>query len=85
MINNKIREQLPEDAVVFDNHSNDNSIIGITLDGRVIYSIEAMIREFADEECCTDLEAIEWIEYNTVRTLPYAGDKAPLIVSTEVY
>ena len=28
----------------------------------------------------TDTEAIEWIEYNTIRALPYAGEKAPIIM-----
>jgi hypothetical protein len=25
-------------------------------------------------------ESVEWIEYNTIRALPYFGDDAPIIV-----
>lgn len=27
-----------------------------------------------------DTEAVEWVDYNTVRALPYMGDGAPIIV-----
>ena len=27
-------------------------------------------------------DAVEWIEYNTIRSLPYAGDKSPIIMYT---
>lgn len=28
----------------------------------------------------TSEEAMEWIEYNTIRSLPYAGSSAPIIM-----
>lgn len=28
----------------------------------------------------TEQEAIEWIEYNTIRALPYFGSDAPIIM-----
>lgn len=28
------------------------------------------------------LQAIEWIDYNTKRALPYMGDKAPIIIES---
>jgi hypothetical protein len=85
MINEIIRNKLPEDALVFDNHSYDNSIIGVTFDGRAIYCLEMMIEELMQDEEMSMEEAIEWIEYNTIRSLPYAGEKAPIVVSWERY
>lgn len=82
-INQDIRNKLPADAIVFDNSAYDNSIIGTTIDGRVIYGFELMIEELMDDEGLSEIEAIEWIEYNTIRALPYAGEKAPMIVYTE--
>ena len=76
----KIREKLPQDAVVFDNFSYDNSIIGTTLDGRVIYCYEKMVEELMQEEDMSYEEATEWIDYNTIRAFPYCGKKAPVIV-----
>ena len=81
-VNILVREQLPSDALVFDNQSYDNSIIGITLDGRVIYSYERMVIECAEDNEWSEEEAIDWIDYNTIRSLPYAGEKAPIVVST---
>lgn len=33
-----------------------------------------------NEEGFTDNEAVEWIETNTLRALPYMGDKAPIVM-----
>ena len=52
----------------------------MTIDGRLIYEINRMIEEYANDNQCTEEEAIEWIEYNTIRALPYMGSKAPVIV-----
>jgi hypothetical protein len=82
-INQEIRNKLPPDAIVFDNHAYDNSIIGTTFDGRAIYSFELMTEELIIDENWTYDEAVEWIEYNTIRALPYAGEKAPLVVYSE--
>ena len=82
-VNQEIRNKLPADAVVFDNHSYDNSIIGTTFDGRAIYDFDKMVKELMQDEGWTQEEAIEWIEYNTIRALPYGGEKTPLIVYAE--
>lgn len=29
---------------------------------------------------CTAEEAMEWIDYNTMRALPYAGAMAPIVI-----
>lgn len=42
-INMNIREILPEGAIILDNSAFDNSIIGVTLDGRLIYDYDKMI------------------------------------------
>lgn len=80
-INLEIRKRLPDEAIVFDNMSYDNSIIGTTFDGRAIYDYEAMILELMDDENWSLEDAIEWVDYNTLRSLGYAGAKAPLVVS----
>jgi hypothetical protein len=82
-VNQEIRNKLPPDAVVFDNHSYDNSIIGTTFDGRAIYEFNKMVKELMVDEGWTEEEAIEWIEFNTIRALPYGGEKTPMIVYTE--
>ena len=82
-VNQEIRNKLPPDAVVFDNQSYDNSIIGTTFDGRAIYEFNKMVQELMNDEGWTEEEATEWIEYNTIRALPYGGEKTPMIVMEE--
>lgn len=78
-INKEIRENIPEDSVVFDNASYDNSIIGVSTDGRVVYSFSKMVKELMTDNGWSEMDAIEWIEYNTIRALPYLGGNAPII------
>lgn len=89
MKNEKLREALnaliedrgiEEDVILLENHTYDNSIVGITEDGRLIYDFEKMVQEFMEDEGCDELEAIEWLEYNTLRSLPYMGERAPIIL-----
>lgn len=79
-INMNIREILPEGAIILDNSAFDNSIIGVTLDGRLIYDYDKMIEELIEDDGMSFDEAMEWIDYNTIRALPYAGSGAPIII-----
>ena len=82
-VNQEIRSKLPPDAVVFDNYAYDNSIIGTTFDGRAIYDFNKMVDELMADEGWTIGEAVDWIEFNTMRALPYGGEKTPMIVCGE--
>jgi hypothetical protein len=79
-VNLELREELPEDAIVFDNMSYDGSIIGVTTDGRVVYDFDKMVYELMQDEEWDYEDAVEWIEYNTIRALPYAGENGPIIM-----
>jgi hypothetical protein len=81
MVNFDIREKLPDCALILDNESYDNSIIGVTLDGRVIYDFNLMVEEYMLDNDCSEIDVVEWIEYNTMRAIPYFGDKAPIVVN----
>ena len=79
-INLQLRDELPEDAIVFDNMSYDGSIIGVTTDDRVVYSYDKMVEELMQDEEWSYEDAVEWIDYNTIRALPYAGPNGPIIM-----
>lgn len=79
-VNLQLRDELPEDAIVFDNMSYDGSIIGVTTDGRVVYSYDMMVEELMQDEEWSYEDAVEWIDYNTIRALPYAGENGPIIM-----
>ena len=76
-----IREMLPEGAVVFDDFAYDNAIIGTSTDGKVVYSYDLMVRDLVIEENVTEEQARAWIDYNTIRSLPYIPEAVrPVIV-----
>lgn len=52
-------------------------------DGRVIYDIEKMADELASDDNISTEEAMDFIDYNAIRSLPYAGEKAPVVVHVE--
>lgn len=83
MVKPEIRERLDDGALVFDNPAYDNAIIGQIFDGRAIYDVDAMAEELAADDEITAEEAMDFIDYNAIRSLPYAGDKAPVVVHVE--
>lgn len=72
---------IEEEVLILDNHAYDKSVVGITEDGRLIYDFNKMVEEFMEDEQCDETEAIEWLEYNTLRALPYMGERAPIIIT----
>jgi len=74
-----------EDVIVFDNYSYDDALIGISEDNRAIYDYNKMVEWLMKEESFTEEEAIEWIDYNTIRALPYFGEGAPIIMYPLAY
>jgi hypothetical protein len=69
-----------ENVILLANYSYDDALIGVTEDGRAVYDYDKMVAWLVETEGFTETDAIEWIDYNTIRALPYMGDKAPIIV-----
>lgn len=69
-----------EDVIILKNYSYDDALIGVTEDNRAIYDFDKMVQWLIHTENFTQEEAIEWIEYNTIRALPYMGERAPVIM-----
>ena len=69
-----------EDVMILENYSYDDALVGVTDDGRAVYDFEKMVAWLMETEDMDEIEAVEWIEYNTIRALPYAGDRAPIIM-----
>ena len=70
---------------LFDNPRYPNSIIGLTIDDRAIYDMEQMIVDLMEENKISYINALEFIEYNTIRALPYMGGDAPIILYTKEF
>ena len=67
------------------NYSYDDALIGVSHDGRAVYDYNLMVDWLIKEEEWSDNEAIEWIEYNTIRALPYMGADAPIVMYPLAY
>lgn len=81
-VNLDIRAELPEGVIILGDMfmAYDNSIIGVTTDGRVVYDYDKMVEELMQDEEWNYEEVVEWIDYNTIRSLSYAGENAPIIM-----
>ena len=60
-----------DDTVVFDSPSYLDAIIGLSDEGALCYSYEKMIECLMKEDNIEYEEAMEFIDYNTIRALPY--------------
>lgn len=79
-VDERLRDAGYDDVVVFRNFDYDSALIGVSEDNRAVYDFELMVEYICREEGWTAEEAIEWIEYNTIRALPYMGPDAPIII-----
>ena len=97
MVNKELRKALArmceeeglseeEQPLILDNMSYDNSIIGLTVDRRLVYSYEKMVEELMKDEGWSYEEAVEWLEYNTLRAIPYMSSAGltPIILEDGV-
>ena len=79
--NSAFNEYLEENAcVIFDTPKYNKSIIGVTTDGRVVYDYNLMAQELSEEDNMTYEEAIEFIDYNAVGSLPPSNSNLPIII-----
>lgn len=74
---------ISEDALRFENPSFDNSIVAVDYDGRLIYDYDLMVEELMKQDDISGEEAIDFISYNTLRSLDYMTDKKKPIVIME--
>lgn len=69
-----------EDVLLLCDYSYDDALIGITEDNRAVYDYEKMVKWLVANTEMNEEEAIEWISYNTIRAIQYAGSEAPIIM-----
>lgn len=69
-----------DDVKYLVDYSYDDALIGVTDDNRAVYDFNKMVEWLVLNEGFEPSEAIEWIEYNTIRALPYMGEGAPIIM-----
>ena len=68
-----------DDVIILSNPDYASAFIGISEDNRAVYDYDKMVKYLVDKDGMTDIEAIEFIEFNTIRALPYY-ENAPIIM-----
>lgn len=75
------------DVIIFDNtmgYDYDGCIIKITKNKRAVYSYSKMVEFLVEKEGMTEEDAIDWIEYNTIRALNYNQSKYKPIIKYDL-
>ena len=83
-MNDKLREFICEigyeDSVLFVDPDYDDAIVGVTTEGQIVYDYDKMVADMIVKDDMEGVDAIEFIEYNTIRSLPYSPDPKPIIM-----
>lgn len=67
--------------IVFDNPSYETAIVGYDIHtNRIIYDYQLMINYLIENEQMSEEEAVEFIDFNTIRSLDYI-ENAPIILN----
>lgn len=78
-VREELLEYIDEDAVTLEGEEFDEGIYGYTSDGRIVYDYDMLVASLV-KSGMTEEDAVEWIDFNTMRSLPYMGEMAPVIV-----
>lgn len=68
-----------EDVLLLEPKELDEAIIGVSHDDRAIYDYDLLVKAFMNSDNMSEEEAIEWVDYNTIRSLPYQQN-APIVM-----
>lgn len=81
-IREEIMEQFPDEEIIFLDppETFDPAIVGVTVDGRVVYERAKIIDGFCVKGGMCRSNAEEHVSFNTERALPYMGERAPILL-----
>jgi hypothetical protein len=75
-----LAEEIGPEVVMLDGPEFDDGIIG-HYNGRVVYSRRRIIDSLRHHNGWSEEDAVDWVEFNTIRSLPYMGERAPIVVN----
>ena len=93
-MNNDELKELIEELVGYDEEELNQIIvlegdefadgaIGLTDDNHIIYDYEKLVESLSKQEDMTEEDAIDWLEFNTIPSIPYMSSygKEPIIMT----
>lgn len=83
-IKKKLRKMKFGDTIVLENPDFADAVIGVSFEGNLIYDYDRMVSCLKSGDGMEDLEAMEFIEHNTFRSVPYmrSAGVTPVFVQT---
>ena len=82
----RLLEEGYDGVVIFNNLSYDTALVGVTNTHRAVYNYDLMLEFLMSKEGFSDYtEASEWIDYNTLGSIPSFGGRSPIILYPKLY
>ncbi len=73
-----------EDVLIFSDPSYDDALVGVTESNQAVYDFDKMVDWLVQNDGLSHEEAVGFIEFNTIRALPYYGEEAPIVIYTNI-
>ena len=75
-------EDILNEMIVLEGDEFADGAIGITEDYHLVYSYDRLVESLSKHNNWTAEEAIEWLDYNTLRAIPYMArdGKEPIVL-----
>lgn len=71
-------DQMGDETFLLEPEYLDNAIVAVQQQ-RVVYDYSRLVEAFSENGMTHD-EAVEWIDYNVLRAIPYMGKLAPIVM-----
>ena len=84
-LNNWLETLGSEGTSFFTNPDFVSAIMGLTEDECLLYNYDKMIEHLVETDDMSVEDAEDFICYNTLRTIPYMGEKSPIVDFDEDY
>lgn len=76
------QEELDQ-IIVLEGDEFADGAIGLTIDNHLVYDYNKLVESLMKHNDWSELDAIEWIDFNTIRSLPYMATlgNEPVIIN----
>jgi len=75
----EIEEQLHEQSIILEPQACFNDAILRVENHRIVYSYNLIVMSLMKFYTLSYMDALEWIEYNTIQSLVCMGEYAPIV------
>lgn len=75
-----LRDERDDGLVLLEGPEFDGGIIGVSIDGRAVYSYEKLVVALMKANGWDEQDAIDWVDFNTVGSLVASGGHMPIVM-----